>query len=290
MADFVITTDSNSDVPEKFLEQNGIPVIPQYYMFGETVYGDEIKMEPSEFYETMRKGELPKSMANNPEVIREKFTKILKEGKDILHIAFSSALSGSCQNVQVAARDLMEDYPERKILVFDSLNASLGEGVSVMRAVQLKEEGRSMEEIYDILAEERAHVNVCFTVDDLHHLQRGGRVSKTTAVVGSMINIKPLLTVTSTGELKSDGTVRGRKKALKTLVTRMEQCLDTEHFGKDRPVAIVHGDCIDDALAVQEHVKELGFENVVINDVSPSIGTHAGPGVVGLIFYGKTVK
>lgn len=262
----------------------------QYYMFGETVYGDEIKMEPSEFYETMRKGELPKSMANNPEVIREKFTKILKEGKDILHIAFSSALSGSCQNVQVAARDLMEDYPERKILVFDSLNASLGEGVSVMRAVQLKEEGRSMEEIYDILAEERAHVNVCFTVDDLHHLQRGGRVSKTTAVVGSMINIKPLLTVTSTGELKSDGTVRGRKKALKTLVTRMEQCLDTEHFGKDRPVAIVHGDCIDDALAVQEHVKELGFENVVINDVSPSIGTHAGPGVVGLIFYGKTVK
>lgn len=290
MADFVITTDSNSDVPEKFLEQNGIPVIPQYYMFGETVYGDEIKMEPSEFYETMRKGELPKSMANNPEVIREKFTKILKEGKDILHIAFSSALSGSCQNVQVAARDLMEDYPERKILVFDSLNASLGEGVSVMRAVQLKEEGRSMEEIYDILAEERVHVNVCFTVDDLHHLQRGGRVSKTTAVVGSMINIKPLLTVTSTGELKSDGTVRGRKKALKTLVTRMEQCLDTEHFGKDRPVAIVHGDCIDDALAVQEYVKELGFENVVINDVSPSIGTHAGPGVVGLIFYGKTVK
>ena len=290
MADFVITTDSNSDVPEKFLEQNGIPVIPQYYMFGETVYGDEIKMEPSEFYETMRKGELPKSMANNPEVIREKFTKILKEGKDILHIAFSSALSGSCQNVQVAARDLMEDYPERKILVFDSLNASLGEGVSVMRAVQLKEEGRSMEEIYDILAEERAHVNVCFTVDDLRHLQRGGRVSKTTAVVGSMINIKPLLTVTSTGELKSDGTVRGRKKALKTLVTRMEQCLDTEHFGKDRPVAIVHGDCMDDALAVQEHVKELGFENVVINDVSPSIGTHAGPGVVGLIFYGKTVK
>ena len=290
MADFVITTDSNSDVPEKFLEQNGIPVIPQYYMFGETVYGDEIKMEPSEFYETMRKGELPKSMANNPEVIREKFTKILKEGKDILHIAFSSALSGSCQNVQVAARDLMEDYPERKILVFDSLNASLGEGVSVMRAVQLKEEGRSMEELYDILAEERAHVNVCFTVDDLHHLQRGGRDPKATAVVGSMTNIKPLLTVTSTAELKSDGTVRGRKKALKALVTRMEQCLDTEHFGKDRPVAIVHGDCIDDALAVQEHVKELGFENVVINDVSPSIGTHAGPGVVGLIFYGKTVK
>ena len=130
---------------------------------------------------------------------------ILKQGKDILHIAFSSALSGSCQNVQVAARDLMEDFPGRRILVFDSLNASLGEGISVMRAAQLKEEGRSMEEIYDTLTEERDHINVYFTVDDLHHLQRGGRVSKTTAVVGSMINIKPLLTVTASGELKSDG-------------------------------------------------------------------------------------
>ena len=290
MADFVITTDSNSDVPEEFLKKYSIPVIPQYYMFGETVYGDEIKMEPSEFYETMRKGELPKSMANNPEVIREKFTAILKEGKDILHIAFSSALSGSCQNVQVAARDLMEDFPGRRILVFDSLNASLGEGVSVMRAAQLKEDGQSMEEIYDTLTEERDHINVYFTVDDLHHLQRGGRVSKTTAVVGSMINIKPLLTVTAAGERKSDGTVRGRKKALKTLVTKMEQSLDTERFGKDRPVAIVHGDCLEDARAVEEQVAALGFENIVINDVSPSIGTHAGPGVVGLIFYGKTVQ
>ena len=290
MSDYVITTDSNSDVLPAFIKENNLTIIPQYYAFGDTVYGDQLNMEPHEFYETMRKGELPKSMANNPEVIREKFTAILKQGKDILHIAFSSALSGSCQNVQVAARDLMEDFPGRRILVFDSLNASLGEGVSVMRAAQLKEEGRSMEEIYDTLTEERDHINVYFTVDDLHHLQRGGRVSKTTAVVGSMINIKPLLTVTASGELKSDGTVRGRKKALKTLVTKMEQSLDTERFGKDRPVAIVHGDCLEDARAVEEQVAALGFDNIVINDVSPSIGTHAGPGVVGLIFYGKTVQ
>ena len=290
MSDYVITTDSNSDVRPEFIKEHQLTIIPQYYAFGDTVYGDELNMEPHEFYETMRNGELPKSMANNPEVIREKFTAIFKQGKDILHIAFSSALSGSCQNVQVAARDLMEDFPGRRILVFDSLNASLGEGVSVMRAAQLKEEGRSMEEIYDTLTEERDHINVYFTVDDLHHLQRGGRVSKTTAVVGSMINIKPLLTVTASGELKSDGTVRGRKKALKTLVTKMEQSLDTERFGKDRPVAIVHGDCLEDARAVEEQVAALGFDNIVINDVSPSIGTHAGPGVVGLIFYGKTVQ
>lgn len=289
MVEYVITTDSNSDVPEEFLQQHKVPVIPQYYMFGDTVYGDEIKMTPSEFYETMRKGELPKSMANNPEVIREKFLAILKDGKDILHIAFSSSLSGSCQNVQVAARDLMEEYPDRKILVFDSLNASLGEGLSVVRGVQLKEEGKNMEEVYHTLMAERDHINVFFTVDDLHHLQRGGRVSKTTAVVGSMINIKPLLTVTASGELKADGTVRGRKKALRTLTARMEQRLDLEHFGKDRPVAILHGDCMTDALTVREQVQAMGFETVIINDVSPSIGTHAGPGVVGLVFYGKQI-
>lgn len=290
MADYVITTDSNSDVLPEFIKENDLTIIPQYYSFGDTVYGDELNMPPHEFYETMRKGELPKSQANNPAVIRDKFEKILKEGKNILHIAFSSALSGSCNNVVMTANELLEDYPDRKIMVFDSLNASLGEGVSVYRAVELWKEGKSMEEIYDILMEERDHVNVSFTVNDLYHLQRGGRVSKTTAVVGSLVNIKPILVVTSTGELKSDGTVRGRKKSLKTLVARLEESLDLDSYGKDRMVAVLHGDCIDDAKAVADMVKELGFTNVIINDVSPSIGTHAGPGVVGLINYGKKRK
>ena len=290
MSDYVITTDSNSDVLPEFIKENDLTIIPQYYSFGDTVYGDELNMPPHEFYETMRKGELPKSQANNPAVIRDKFEKILKEGKNILHIAFSSALSGSCNNVVMTANELLEDYPDRKIMVFDSLNSSLGEGVSVYRAVELWKEGKSMKEVYDILMEERDHVNVSFTVNDLYHLQRGGRVSKTTAVVGSLVNIKPILVVTSTGELKSDGTVRGRKKSLKTLVARLEESLDLDSYGKDRMVAVLHGDCIDDAKAVADMVKELGFTNVIINDVSPSIGTHAGPGVVGLINYGKTRK
>lgn len=287
MADYVITTDSNSDVLPEFIRENDLTIIPQYYSFGDTVYGDELNMPPHEFYETMRNGELPKSQANNPAVIRERFEKILKEGKDILHIAFSSALSGSCNNVVVTANELLEDYPDRKIRVFDSLNASLGEGVSVYRAVELWKAGKSMDEVYDILTEERDHINVSFTVNDLNHLQRGGRVSKTTAVVGSLVNIKPILKVTAEGELKSDGTVRGRKKSLKTLVSRMEATLDLEHYGKDRMVAVLHGDCIDEAKNVVDMVKELGFTNVIINDVSPSIGTHAGPGVVGLVHYGQ---
>ena len=287
MADYVITTDSNSDVLPEFIRENDLTIIPQYYSFGDTVYGDELNMPPHEFYETMRNGELPKSQANNPAVIRERFEKILKEGKDILHIAFSSALSGSCNNVVVTANELLEDYPDRKIRVFDSLNASLGEGVSVYRAVELWKAGKSMDEVYDILTEERDHINVSFTVNDLNHLQRGGRVSKTTAVVGSLVNIKPILKVTAEGELKSDGTVRGRKKSLKTLVSRMEATLDLEHYGKDRMVAVLHGDCIDEAKNVADMVKELGFTNVIINDVSPSIGTHAGSGVVGLVHYGQ---
>lgn len=287
MPDYVITTDSNSDVLPEFVKANQLTIIPQYYAFGDTVYGDELNMEPHDFYETMRNGELPKSMANNPAVIREKFEQILKEGKNILHIAFSSALSGSCSTVIMISNELMEQYPDRKILVFDSLNASLGEGVSVYRAVELQKAGKDMEEVYDVLMEERDHVNVSFTVDDLNHLQRGGRVSKTTAVVGSLVNIKPILTVTASGELKADGTVRGRKKSLKTLVTRMEASLDLNSYGKDRVVAVIHGDCLEDARSVADMVKSLGFTNVVINDVSPSIGTHAGPGVVGLVFYGK---
>lgn len=287
MPDYVITTDSNSDVLPEFVKANQLTIIPQYYAFGDTVYGDELNMEPHDFYETMRNGELPKSMANNPAVIREKFEQILKEGKNILHIAFSSALSGSCSTVIMISNELMEQYPDRKILVFDSLNASLGEGVSVYRAVELQKTGKDMEEVYDVLMEERDHVNVSFTVDDLNHLQRGGRVSKTTAVVGSLVNIKPILTVTASGELKADGTVRGRKKSLKTLVTRMEASLDLNSYGKDRMVAVIHGDCLEDARSVADMVKSLGFTNVVINDVSPSIGTHAGPGVVGLVFYGK---
>lgn len=290
MSEYVVTTDSNSDVRPEFLKEHGITVIPQYYAFGDTVYGDERNMAPSEFYETMRKGELPKSMANNPAVIEERFEKHLKEGKDILHIAFSSALSGSCGTVEMIARELLEKYPERRIQVFDSLNASLGEGISVYRAVELLEAGTGLEENYRTLMSEREDVNVIFTVDDLHHLQRGGRVSKTTAIIGSMVNIKPLLTITASGELKPDGTVRGRKKALKTLVSRMESAQAPEKYGTDRMVAIVHGDCIEDAESVKEMVEEMGYHRIVINDVSPSIGTHAGPGAVGLIFYGKTVS
>ncbi len=288
MSTYVITTDSNADLIPEYKEEHNVTIIPQYYALDEeTVYGDEIEMDPHDFYEAMRSGIMPRSMANNPEVIRERFEKILKEGKDILHIAFSSELSGSCANVILGAQELMEKYPDRKILVFDSLNASMGEGCSVYRAFDLQAQGKSLEEVYDTLMEERNCINVDFTVDDLDHLHRGGRVSKTTAVVGGLVNIKPMLVVTSEGKLVTSGTVRGRKKSIRALFDRFKLEEDLDRFGKDWPVAVMHGDAPEEARSVVDELKEMGYTNVIMGYIGASIGTHAGPGLVGIIHYGK---
>lgn len=287
MNNFVITTDSNSDIPSEYIEKYNLTIIPQYYAFGEDVYGDEKHLTPSEFYKKMREGALPTSMANNPAVIRQRFESLLEKGLNILHIAFSSNLSGSYNNVAVAARELMEEYPGAKIQVIDSLTVSLGETLLVLRALELKEKGKSIDEITDVLEEEKLHGNVQFTVDDLHHLQRGGRVSKVAAVFGSMINIKPILYVNPEGKLVPLSTVRGRKKSLTALVDNMKATLE-ENCDKSRPIGIIHGDCIQDAEFAASQIREkLGFQNIIINDVSPSIGTHAGPGALGLCYYGK---
>ena len=287
MRDFCITTDSNSDMPLEYIEKYNTTIIPQYYSFGDTVYGDELNMPPAEFYERMKNGELPQSQANNPAVIEDKFRAILDQDKDIIHLAFSSALSGSYNNVCMVANELREEYPNAKITVIDTLSASLGESIMVIHANEMKATGSSYEEIVEELETFKHHINVQFSVNDLFHLQRGGRVSKTTAVVGSALNLKPFILVNSTGALTSDGTARGRKKSLSTLVERMKATLD-ENTDYSLPVGIVHANCLEDAEHVANLVKEqTGFTNVIINDISPSIGTHAGPGAVGLLYYGQ---
>lgn len=287
MRNFYITTDSNSDLPKEYIEKYNTTIIPQYYSFGDTVYGDELNMEPEEFYTRMKNGELPQSQANNPAVIEDKFRAILDQGTDIIHIAFSSALSGSYNNVCMVARELSEEYKDAKITVIDSLNVSLGESIMVIYANQLKEAGKSYDEIIVWLNDFKNHINVLFTVDDLFHLQRGGRVSRTTAVVGSALNLKPFMYVTNEGTLSSNGTVRGRKKSISTLVDRMIASLD-DNIDFNLPVGIVHGNCIDEAKALADMIKsKTNFKNIIINDISPSIGTHSGPGALGIMFYGQ---
>ncbi len=286
MREFFITTDSNSDLPQEYIQKFGTTIIPQYYSFDDVVYGDELNMPPAEFYDRMKNGALPQSQANNPAVIEEKFRAILDKGGDIIHIAFSSALSSSYNNVCMVATELKEEYPEAKITVIDTLTASLGESILVIHANEMKEKGASYEDIVAKLEEMKSHINGLFTVDDLFHLQRGGRVSKATAMVGSVLNLKPSLFINAAGALTSAGTVRGRKKSIQNMVDRMKETLgDTLDY--TLPVGIVHANCLEDAQNLAEKVKaETEFKNVIINDISPSIGTHTGPGAMGLLYYG----
>ena len=287
MRDFYITTDSNSDLPKEYIEKYNTTIIPQYYSFDDVVYGDELNMPPNEFYERMRNGALPQSQANNPAVIEDKFRAILDKGADIIHIAFSSALSGSFSNVCMVARELSKEYPDSKITVIDSLNVSLGESIMVIYANRLKESGKSYDEIILWLNDFKHHINVQFTVDDLFHLQRGGRVNRTTALVGSALNIKPFLSITKEGTLASDGTVRGRKKSISSLVDRMISTLN-DNIDYTLPVGVVHGNCYEDAKTLAGIIKsKTKFKTIIINDISPSIGTHSGPGALGIMYYGQ---
>lgn len=286
MREYCITTDSNSDLPQEYIEKFGTTIIPQYYSFDDVVYGDELHMPAKDFYEKMKEGAMPQSQANNPAIIEERFRDILDKGMDIIHIAFSSALSGSYDNVRIVANELLEEYTDAKITIIDSLNVSLGESIMVIHAENMKAKDVAYEDVVTELKEFRNHINVQFTVDDLFHLQRGGRVSKATAVLGSTLDLKPFLYVNRNGSLTSDGTVRGRKKSIIKLVDRMLETM-TKNTDYSLPVGIVHGNCIEDAQTLAEIVKQkTPFTNVIINDVSPSIGTHAGPGALGLLYYG----
>lgn len=284
MKDFVITADSNSDLLADYIEAKKIGIIPHYYDLEGITYGDEINLTPKEFYNKMRKGIMPTTMASNPEVIRNTFQNYVDQGLDILHISFSSTLSGGCSNVVTGAIDICDENPGAKITVIDTLNASLGEGMFVMKAVQMKEEGKTIDEIAAWLEEHKMDFCVLFTVDDLNHLHRGGRISKTTAIVGSMINVKPVLYLNPEGQLVPLSTSRGRKKSLSTICNIM-----LENMGKykdtDDVICIVHGDSLEDANYLSDLIKEkLPSKKIIINFVSPSIGSHSGPGAIGLCY------
>ncbi len=283
---FVITTESNSDLPASYLQENEIGIIPHYYNLDGVTYGEDKRLTDKEFYDRMRKGVMPTTMASNPEVIHKTFKKYAEQGYDILHISFSSELSGGYSNVMMGARDISEEYPETKILVVDTLNASLGEGMAIMKAVELRKRGKTIEEVAEWLEEHKLQFCVQFTVDDLFHLHRGGRVSKTTAIVGSMINVKPILYINNKGALVALMNVRGRKKSLITLVDNMLAGMG-QYYSKDATVCVVHGDVPGDAQFVVDLIKEkLPDAKVVVNSIGPSIGAHSGPGALGICYMG----
>lgn len=286
MNNYIITSDTTCDLPESYRKEHEIEIIPLYYNMDDVIYGDEVNLEPAAFYDKMRNGKLPTTMACNPETAEKCFRKYLDKGLDILHIAFSSALSSSYNTCAVVGRDLAEEYPDRKIIVIDSKCASLGEGLFVHKAVCNRSNGLSIEDNAKWLEENKLHVCHQFTVDDLHHLHRGGRVSKATAVIGTLINVKPVLHVDNEGALVSLNNVRGRKKALNSLIDNMEKTCG----GYDNDVIFIsHGDCIEDANYVAEQIKKrFGIDNIMINYVCPTVGAHSGPGTLALFFMGET--
>jgi DegV family protein with EDD domain len=287
MKDFVITADSNSDLLEAYIKEKHIGIIPHYYDLEGITYGDEVNLTPKEFYDKMRSGLMPTTMASNPEVIRKTFQDYVDQGFDILHISFSSALSGGCSNVMTGALEICEENPGAKIVVIDTLNASMGEGMMVMKAVSLKEEGKSIDETADWLEQHKMEFCVRFTVDDLGHLYRGGRISKTTAIVGSMINIKPILYLNEEGKLVPLDKARGRKKSLATIAEDMLKCMGKYKDTND-VICIAHGDALEDAQYLAGLIKEkLPHKEIIINTVSPSIGSHSGPGAIGLCYMGE---
>ena len=216
MSEYVITINSTSDLPKEWVWERKIPVVPLNCTIGGNTYRDMYDLSADEFYGMLRAGEMAVTSQPSPQAAIDMLEPILKEGKDILHIAFSSALSGTYNSSRIAAEELMEDYPDRKIIVVDSLGASLGQGLLVYLAQEKKEQGEDMETVAKWAEENRLHMVHLFTVNDLNHLYRGGRISRTTAVVGSMLNIKPVLHVDNDGKLTAIGKVRGRKNPFRS--------------------------------------------------------------------------
>ena len=287
MREFKILTDNTADLPESYIQEHDLSLAWLPYLLDGETYTRENTLDYPTFYAKMRAGSMPTTSQVNPQQAREVLEAVLRQGYDILYIAFSSGLSGTYNSVRIAAEDLAEEYPEATIAVVDSLCASLGEGLLVHKAVQMKEAGKSLGEIRDWLEANKLHLCHVFTVDDLNHLYRGGRVSRTAAFLGTLANIKPMLHVDDEGHLIALSKVRGRKKSIASLVDMMEERMGAWKDQNDI-LFISHGDCVEDANRLKELVEErTGIHAYLIGYIGPTIGAHSGPGTLALFFMGE---
>lgn len=287
MFDFAIVTDSMTDLPENILTENEIEVMHLSYTIDGEHYEKGQQLDAKEFYARMRNGSMPITSQVNPEYAKEVFQRAGQKNKNILCISFSSGLSGTYNSALVAANELMEEDPQYQISVVDSLAASLGQGLMVYQAIQQRKEGKTKEEIMAFIKENIDHYAHVVTVDDLFHLYRGGRVSRTSAVVGSLIQIKPMIILNNEGKLIPVEKARGRKKSLAKLVDMMGDRLEN-YKGTNDVICIGHGDCLEEALYVKSLIEQrFGFKEFIINEIGPTIGAHTGPNVVVIFFMGE---
>lgn len=281
---YQIITDSACDFPTPMYEQLNLTMLPLTITFRGVSADDRNDDSLKEVYDGLRNGEVATTAAVNPQSWDGAMRPHLQNGKDVLVLAFSSGLSTTYQSAVIAAEELKEEFPERKIIVVDTLCASLGQGLLVWYACKLRDQGKSLEEVSAWVEENKFHLCHWFTVDDLHFLKRGGRISAATAVVGTMLAIKPVLHVDNEGHLINMAKARGRSGSLKALVDHMAQ---TATHPEDQVVFISHGDCLEDARKVGDMIQQrLGVRKVMYNTIGPVIGAHAGPGTVALFFLG----
>ncbi|MBO7217273.1 MAG: DegV family protein [Clostridia bacterium] len=281
MNKFVILIDSASDLKPEFLEKLDIRFISLSFVFDgeEKIYGN-YDLSPKEFYNQMRNGKSAKTSAANVAEFKDFFEAELKSGNDILYLGFSSGLSTTYNSAVIAADELLEQYPDRKIICIDSLAASAGFGMFVYLTAKEKEKGKTLDETANFAKEIIPSLAHWFTVDDLEYLKRGGRVSPTVAFVGGLLGIKPILHVDDEGHLIKVSTARGRKASLTALADELGNTILP-----DSPVWISHGDCEDDAKLLADIIKEKYSKEVtLITDVGPVIGAHSGPGTMALFF------
>lgn len=288
MDDYVIVTDSSCDFSAEMADELELSVLPLSFSIGGKEYLNYLdgrEMSVKDFFTRLRAEEPASTAAVNVDSFVRVMEPILQSGKDILNIAFSSGLSNTCHAAQMACAELAEKYPQRRVFAVDSLSASLGQGMLIYYAVKKKREGLSIEQLRDWVEENKLRQCHWFTVDDLNHLKRGGRVSATTALIGTMLSIKPVLHVDNEGHLINMGKVRGRRTSLDALVDHMAQ---TAVEPENQTVFISHGDCLEDAEYVASEVKRrFGTKEVVINYVGPVVGSHSGPGTLALFFFGS---
>lgn len=287
MRNYNIITDSTCDLPSTVIRELDVHVIPMEYILDEVSHFQDIEDEgekTASFYGSLREGKVSSTSMINTVRFMDVFEPYLKVGQDILHISFSSALSGSYNASRMAAEELKELYPERKILVLDSIAASIGQGLLVYHAVLKKRQGLTHEELYVWLEENKKQICHWFTVEDLMHLKRGGRISALSANIGTALNIKPILSVNMEGKLVNLGKVMGRKKSLSELIIKMKTSIETP---ENQVVIIGHGDSLKDAEFLSSKLKnELHVKEVIMTQIGPIIGSHTGPGMIGLTFIG----
>lgn len=288
MNDYIIITDSCCDLSPALAQQADIQVMPMGFVQGESEYQhyiDARELSIKEFYKNLREGSPVTTTAINPDTFTSVFEKYLSAGTDVLYLAFSSGLSSTAGSAAIVAGELAEKYPDRKIFTVDTLCASMGEGLLVYLAALKRKSGQTIEEVRDFAEQNRLNLCHWFTVDDLNHLKRGGRVSAATALVGTVLGIKPVLHVDDEGHLINVGKARGRKASIMAL---LEQMKNTAINPKEQTVFISHGDCEEDAQYLANEVdKALHPAKIHINPIGPVIGAHSGPGTLALFFLGS---